>query len=506
MFWRTSLHQSFELHSQPTLDFKSIHQVLQYVHLTGSGEATTPLIPPRAWITQRDSAISTKLRYMIALPLASVAALLLFTACSSTRTASPAPDAVIWEAWEVVKSSYVNADLLDAEVVTGGVISGMLDFAKKPAYPFLTRLDQVVDRPPRTVPEELADLWRAWTLFRTTWPDVDPELLSEAALHGMMSSLGDPVSTYLTTEAYEMSQEEEEPGSYEGIGAVLGIENGQLTIMSPMSGGPADRADLRRGDVILAINGELVAGKTPDEATEDVRGDAGTRVTFLIRRSSESEPREISLTRATIDIPTVDMSLLPGSIGYLHIAKFRDNTLDEVLDNLETFNRLDTLGVILDLRSNLGGSLEVARDVASQFLGEGLFLYEVDSNQARTDLVVTEGGIATEVVEMVVLVNESTAEAAEALAGALQDSGRAVVMGDPTQGRGSTNIYRGLSNGGALYLPVSYWHTPSGRSIIDEGIKPNIEASLTSEDFALNRDSQLIRAYEYLNEQLPAFR
>ena len=405
----------------------------------------------------------------------------------------------------MVNNSYVNADSLDAEVVVGGVISSMLDFAEKPAYPFLTRLDQVVDRPPREVPEELEDLWRAWTLFRTTWPDVDPELLSEAALHGMMDSLGDPVSIYLTPEAYGRSQEEE-PGSYEGIGAVLGIENGQLTIISPMSGGPAQRAGLQRGDVILEINGDSIAGKTPDEATADVRGAAGTRVTFLIQRPAESEPREISMTRATIDIPTVDMSLLPGSIGYLYIEKFRDNTLDEVLDNLETFNRLETLGVILDLRSNLGGSIEVARDVGSQFLSTGLFLYEVDNKKDRKDFIVKEGGIATEAVVMVVLVNENTAEAAEALAGALQDSGRAVVMGDPTQRKGSTNIYRRLRNGGALYLPVSYWHTPSGRSIIDEGIKPDIEASLTSEDFALNRDNQLIQAYEYLNAQLPAFR
>jgi len=394
---------------------------------------------------------------------------------------------------------------LDAELVVGGVVNGMLDFAEKPPYPFLTDLGQMTTRAPRKVPRELTDIWRAWTLFGEEWPDVDPNLLSEAALRSMMESLGDPVSTYLSAEAYERVQRGDQ-GSYEGIGAVIGIENGQVTIVSPMSDSPAERAGLRQGDVILQINGNPVVGDTLEEAVAEIKGEAGSRVTFLIQRPAEAEPREISLTRATIDVPTVDMSLLPGSVGYLYIEKLQDNTLDEVLDNLELFNRLETLAVILDLRSTVGGSLEVARSVASQFLADGLFLYEIDNKEDRTELRVEEGGIATEEGLLVVLVNEGTSEAAEALAGALQDSGRAVLLGDRTQGKGSTNVYHELSNGGALLMPASYWYTPSGRSIVKEGIQPDIEASLSQQDLLAGTDSQLQKAYDYLDAQLPSFR
>ena len=193
----------------------------------------------------------------------------------------------------------------------------------------------------------------------------------------------------------------------------------------------------------------------------------------------------------------------------MYIQAFYDHTIDEVLDVLETFNELETLGMVLDLRSNQTGSLELARDVAAQFVSDGLFAYQVDNEQVRTDLHLQEGGgsgVLDREVKLVVLVNQGTAEAAEALAGALQDAGRGVVMGDPTRGRGSTNSYVTLSNGGALYFPTSYWFTPSGRAISGEGILPDIAASLSQEDLIMNRDSQLQRAYEYLDQSLPAFR
>ena len=405
----------------------------------------------------------------------------------------------------MVNESYVDANTLDADVVVGSVISGMLAFAEKPSYPFLTELSEVTGRPPTGVPEGLEDLWRVWVLFQEKWPEVDPQLLSEAALRSMMASLGDPVSRYLTPEAYDRSQEAETT-RYEGIGAVIGVENGLLTILSPMSGGPAERAGMQQGDVILEVDGMAVEGKTLEEATTEVKGATGTRVTFLIQRPSESEPREISITRGTIDVPTVDMSLLPSSVGYLYIEEFQPHTLDEVLDFLEVFNQLDTLGVILDLRGNQDGSLEVAQSVAAQFIPEGLFLYQVDGNEVRIDMSIVDGGNLVEGSTIVALVNEGTAEAAEALAGALQDAGRATLVGATTRGRGSTNAYHKLSSGGAIYLPEAFWYTPSGRSISAEGIVPDIEASLSPEDLVLGRDSQLIEAYEYLDTQLPAFR
>ena len=453
------------------------------------------------------SKMLTKFNPFIVLVFSSAVALIILSGCYGrfATSATSDPEEVIWEGWELVKESYVDSGSLDSEAVAGYIILGMLDFADQAHYPFLTRLDEVKGRPPASVPKEFGDVWRAWNLFRDTWPEVAPNLLAEAALSSMMASLDTNVSAYLNPEAYQRSQEEGEV-SYQGVGAVMGMENDQLTIVSLMSGGPAERAGLQRSDVILQVDDEPVSGKAVEEATGNIRGPSGTRVTFLIQRQAETDPREITVTRGVVNIPTVDMSLLPSSVGYLYIQAFQDHTLDEVLDALELFNELETLGVVLDLRSNEQGSLEIARDVAAQFLPEGLFSYQVDNDQIRTDLFIEDSGQLNEDVRLVVLVNEGTAEAAEALAGALQDSGRGVVMGDPTRGRGSTNNYAKLSNGGALYFPVSYWYTPSGRAIRQGGISPDVAASLTQEDLLLSRDSQLARAYEFLDQNLPAFR
>jgi carboxyl-terminal processing protease len=202
----------------------------------------------------------------------------------------------------------------------------------------------------------------------------------------------------------------------------------------------------------------------------------------------------------------------------MYISDFRDNTLEEVVTALEEFKQLDTLALILDLRNNPGGSLESARQIASQFLSQGLFMYEVDKAGARSDQAIEAGGIATEAFMfkaeedgaredlMVVLVNEFTGNAAEALAGSLQDAHRADILGIRTVGRGSDNVYRELSDGSAIYLPVSNWYTPSGRRITGSGILPDIEVPIRDEDRALGLDTQRDVASEYLDNQLPQFR
>ena len=453
------------------------------------------------------------LKPLLILTLAASLVLLTLAACQGRPGSSTGsgPEQVVWEGWSVIIDSYVASDSLDSERVAGDIIVGMLDAAEKPHYPFLSDMSDFRGRPPGSVPEGFEDVWRAWQLFLQTWPEVDPAVLADAALTSMMASLesDDRVSSYLNAEDYQRSQEDEREVSYQGVGAVMSMEDGQLTIVSLMSDAPAARAGLQRNDVILEVDGVPVGGTEISDATSSIRGPSGTRVTFLIQRPTETDPREVSITRGNVNVPTVDMSLLPSSVGYMYIQAFYDHTIDEVLDVLETFNELETLGMVLDLRSNRIGSLELARDVAAQFISDGLFAYQVDNEQNRTDLHLQEGGgtgVLDQEVKLVILVNQGTAEAAEALAGALQDAGRGIVMGDPTGGRGSTNDYFTLSNGGALYLPVSHWFTPLGRAISGEGIQPDIAASLSQEDLIMNRDSQLQRAYEYLDQSLPAFR
>ena len=173
---------------------------------------------------------------------------------------------------------------------------------------------------PRSVPEGFEDVWRAWQLFLQTWPEVHPAVLADAALTSMMASLetDDRVSSYLNAEDYQRSQEDEREVSYQGVGAVMSMEDGRLTIVSLMSDAPAARAGLQRNDVILEVDGVPVGDSEISEATSTIRGPSGSRVTFLIQRPTETEPREVSITRGNVNVPTVDMSLLPSSVR-LHV-------------------------------------------------------------------------------------------------------------------------------------------------------------------------------------------
>ena len=255
------------------------------------------------------------LKPLLILTLAASLALLALAACQGRPgdSSGSGPEQVVWEGWSVIIDSYVASDSLDSERVAGDIIVGMLDAAEKPHYPFLSDMSDFRGRPPRSVPEGFEDVWRAWQLFLQTWPEVDPAVLADAALTSMMASLesDDRVSSYLNAEDYQRSQEDEREVSYQGVGAVMSMEDGQLTIVSLMSDAPAARAGLQRNDVILEVDGVPVGGTEISDATSSIRGPSGTRVTFLIQRPTETDLREVSITRGNVNVPTVDMSLSP---------------------------------------------------------------------------------------------------------------------------------------------------------------------------------------------------
>ena len=407
---------------------------------------------------------------------------------------------LVWEAWSVVNNSYVEADELDSEAVSGAMITHMLEASDIPHYPFLTELSEGRSRVPRSVPGELGDVWKAWSLIRAKSPQVESSLLTHAAIDGMLASLDDDTVAHLTPEAYKRATERIDT-AYQGIGAYVAVNEGRI-VVSPMQGSPADRAGLEQGDVILEANGQPVGGKSLEEVVDIVRGASGSQVTLLVEREGETEPIEIQVVRGHIDMLSVDRSLLPGAIGYVIISDFREDTAEELLTVLEDLQRFDMLALILELRNNLGSSLESARMVAKQFLPPGLLMYEIDRAGERTDWTVPDGGVATSELPMVVLVNELTGSAAEVVAGALQDAQRAKVVGTGTVGKGSASEFEELSDGSALYLPVSHWYTPSGSLIQGQGIRPDIEVLMAPEDRALGVDSQLREAYTYLDSLL----
>ena len=255
--------------------------------------------------------------------------------------------------------------------------------------------------------------------------------------------------------------------------------------------------------------GVTTAGKSLEEVVEYVAGPQGTKVTVLIKRSGEPEPLEIDVFRDQISLQSVTRQLVPGGIGYIYVSQFRDNTGEQVYESLEALKQVDMLALILDLRGNPGGSGEAAADVTGQFLLPGsVFYYQEDRGGERSEQRIRDDLDRFDLGEMpmVVLVNENTAGEAEAVAAALQESGRAIVMGIETFGRGATYSFIELADGSAIYIPTLRWYTPSGKLLGGDGVQPDIQVVFEAEEEGFGRESQFNRAYDYLNDQLPPFR
>ena len=428
--------------------------------------------------------------------------LLTEAACSRPMPETAGEEGLIWEAWDIINESYVDAESVDSEAVSESILAAMLAHVEEPAYPFLTELDATRGRVPGGVPAELLNVWKAWESLQLKYPDLDGHALAVASVSGMVVGLADASTKYLTPEAYDRAQEETDD-AYEGIGAFVNVVDGRI-ILSPMRGGPADVGGIREGDVLVEVEGRSLEDLSADEAVALVRGPARSKVHLKVARPDEERPLEFDITRGTIDVPTVDVQLLPGAIGYIYVSEFSDTTPTEVLDLVERLKAADMLALILDLRFNPGGQVDSARRVAGEFLPTGTFMYELDSLGNRTDhMIEGEGTIAGDDVPMAILVEGSTAEASEALAGALQDADRAKVIGTETKGEAAGFSYFPLGDGSAMQLAVTRWHTPNGHLISDGGITPDVQVPLVP---GSPSDTQLIQAYDYLNELLPLFR
>ncbi len=413
--------------------------------------------------------------------------------------------------WFIVISAVVVLALVTGSCSAGFIAGRFLFSTEAPAIAQAPELS--VPQPgsgaaggDTTTPEELEELfkpfWEAWDLLHEQYVDqpIDDEQLMRGALSGMMDSLGDPYTSYMDPEEFQMLNDELQGNlTYEGIGAWVDTSNDFLTIISPMPGSPADQAGLRSGDKIIAIDGEDMVGVDGELVRQKVLGPAGSTVTLTILRS-EQEPFDVQVKRDSIKVPTLESRMLEGDIAYVHLFVFGDMTKRELREALQELLDQNPRGLILDLRFNGGGYLETAIDVASEFIPDGVIMYEEYGDGSRRTFEARSGGLATE-IPLVVLINEGSASASEIVAGALQDRERGVLVGVTSFGKGLVQIPTELQNNqGAVRVTVARWLTPNESMINDVGLTPDHVVEVSEEDATNGLDPQLEKAIELLSQ------
>jgi len=365
---------------------------------------------------------------------------------------------------------------------------------------------------PTTAPEQqsatpaefqalFAPFWEAWNLVHENYVDqpVDDIALMRGAINGMLGALGDQHSSYMDPENFAQANSSL-AGEYEGIGAYVDTTTEFLTITSPMPDSPAERAGLLSGDQVVAIDGEDMSGIAAEVARSKVIGPAGTTVHLTILRKDEEKLLEFDVVRAKITMKSSTGEMLENDIAYIQITTFGEKTTPELLAVMKELMAQNPKGIILDLRNNGGGYLQTSVEVASQFIGEGVVLYEQYGDGTRTIYDVIPGGMATDTnIPMMVLINEGSASASEIVAGALQDTGRAQLVGVTSYGKGSVQNWIPLSgDNGAVRITIAKWLTPKEHTIHKIGLTPDVVVERTEEDYKAKRDPQLDKAVEVL--------
>ncbi|MEJ2736828.1 MAG: S41 family peptidase, partial [Anaerolineae bacterium] len=376
--------------------------------------------------------------------------------------------------------------------------------------------------PPDNVPADATPSFQlmaeAWNIINQSYvdrPAVQAQALTYGAVGGMVDALGDTGHSRFLSPEMVQAQHDFTNGQFEGIGAYVEMKDGHVVIVAPMDGSPAQQAGLQPGDVILKVDGEDVVGLPIDQVVGRILGPAGTSVTLTILTPETGQSREVTLVRAQIALQNLFWQQLPGTqIAHVRIVAFSKGVTDDLRQALGEIQQSGLTGIILDLRSNPGGLLSEAVGTASQFLVTGNVLLEKDAQGEITPVAVQEGGLAP-TLPLVVLTDAGTASASEIVSGALQDAGRALLVGETTFGTGTVLNEFDLSDGSSLLLATEEWLTPEGRLIWHHGIVPDVqvalpqgtapllpqaEAGMTEEQVRNSGDAQLLRALELLDQ------
>lgn len=352
---------------------------------------------------------------------------------------------------------------------------------------------------------DISLFWNVWRLLLSRYisPDqLQPRTMLIGAIRGLVDAIGDPYTTFLTPEEHQEFRDALQ-GELQGIGAELSIREGKIIVVAPLHDSPAERAGLLPGDIITAVDGEEIHGKTLSDVVHRIRGPKGSEVTLSILRVATAYT--IHIKREDIHVPSVEYELKNtkrGPIAYIAINQFGDGTVKEVTASIVSAKKSGVKGLILDVRYNGGGYLDGAVALSSLFLQQGKIVSVKGRGDALSHHYVT-GRPTLPDLPIVILVNQGSASAAEILAGALQDHKRATVMGTKSFGKGTVQEVIDLPEGSSLRLTTAHWLLPSGRNLAHEGITPDIVIDRTPEDIDAKRDPQLDAALRWFETKEP---
>jgi carboxyl-terminal processing protease len=330
--------------------------------------------------------------------------------------------------------------------------------------------------------------------------EIDQSQSMDAAINGLLQSL-DPYSAYMTPESFK-SMQTETSGEFGGLGIEVGMEAGVVKVISPIDNTPASKAGLKAGDYIVKINDTQVQGKSLTQAVELMRGPVGSSIEITVRRRGEKKALIFNITREIIEVQSVKFELLENNIGYIRLTSFNENSSSQVKEKIKKLNNNKKLkGYILDLRNNPGGLLSQAIKISDFFLDNGEIVSTKSRQPSENRKWFAKKGDLTDGKTVLVLINYGSASAAEIVAGALKDHKRAIIVGENSYGKGSVQSIIPLKNRGAIRLTIAKYYLPSGKSISEVGVTPDIEVVEGSDDFKINSetDNQLNFAIKLLN-------
>lgn len=364
-------------------------------------------------------------------------------------------------------------------VFASGIFIGRSTVPASAAVGTSSASTEVVNRDSNSASVKSVDFkqfWQVWDKVQSKFVrrPGDEQQMMYGAITGMVAALGDPYSVYFTPEIAKQFQEELD-GSFSGIGAEVGMKNDRVVVVAPLPESPAEAAGLLPGDYITEINSTSTVGFTVEQAVKEIRGPQGTTVNLTLERDHVKNPIKVTITRKTIELKSVTQQMLPGNVMLMTITSFNDQTLPQFNDAISVAQDKKVAGIILDLRNDPGGFFDGAIAVASEWLEpQDVVVAERGKGGGPRSEFVTNGAHRLRGIPTTVLINGGSASAAEIVAGALQDHGKAKLIGEKSFGKGSVQEYEELADGSALKLTVALWYTPKDRSINELGIQPDI--------------------------------